>query len=130
MIVEELKDDVEYQRIHEAVFKKTPVDIPATILIGRNDDGQIVAFVAGAWLKTDHFQIRYSGVLPEYREGGYVRYLAFVLGNDISYDLAIENTNITAHKIALSVGFVPMGVLLQDNTLYIQYKREKHGHSG
>jgi hypothetical protein len=66
-------------------------------------------------------------VLPEYQKTGYLRYLASVLDDNVCYELAIGNINVIAQKIALSVGFVPMGSILQDDKLFIQYKREKNG---
>ena len=127
MKVEILQDDEEYRRIHGLVFNRTDFDVPAVVFVGRNDDGNIVAFISGFWINGDHFYIQFSGVLPEYQKGGYVRYLGGILKDTVCYELSIENINLIALKIALSVNFVPVGMIKQDDKWFVQMKREKHG---
>ena len=126
MKVEILNNEEEYKRIHELVFNRTDIRVPPVVIVGRNNDGNIVAFVSGFWNSDDSFYIQYSGVLPEYQKGGYLRYLVSIFDPHVTYDAAIENTNAIALKTALSVGFLPIGIIYQENKLFVQLKREKN----
>ena len=126
-LVLSLEDAEEYRRIHGLVFNRTDIDVPPAVIVGRNDDGDIVAFISGFRLADDHFYIQFSGVLPAYQKAGYLRYLECVLDNNVWYELAIENTNIVALKIALGVQFIPMGFIKQGEKYFVQLKRDKHG---
>ena len=127
MKVEQLNDDDEYRRIHGLVFNRTDFDIPKVVFVGRNDAENIVAFISGFWNSYDHFYIQFSGILPEYQKSGILRYLGCVLNNNICYEVAIENANTVALKTALSVGFIPVGGIVQDDKYFVQLKRDKHG---
>ena len=125
--LETLNDAREYARLHELVFNQPPPIIPAVVTVGRNDRGDIVGFVSGFWNSDDGFYIQWVGLLPEYQRSGYLRYYRLLLSDSVTYDTAVRNTNIVALKTTLSIGFIPIGVIQQDNKLYVQLKREKHG---
>jgi hypothetical protein len=127
LIIETLHDEEEYRRIHGLLFNQPLEKVPPVVQVGRNDTGAIVAFVSGFWIESNHFYIQFSGVLPEYQKAGYLRYLGCVLENNITYDLAIENVNTVAIKIALSVGFVPIGFIKRGNKSFVQLERKQHG---
>lgn len=124
MQIEVLENEAEYKQLHRRVFGKT-VDKPPVVYVGRGGSGDAVAFVAGFWNTDDHFYIQYAGVVPEYQKRGYLRYLASIFQNDIEYSMSVVNTNIDALRIALSVGFVPVGFYLRGDTYFVQLERGK-----
>ena len=127
MILEPLQDEKEYRRIHELVFNTTPEPLPQHVIVGRNSDRDIVGFISGFWNSNDSFYIQWAGVLPAYQKGAYLRHFGQILDPNTTYDMAVENTNTVTIKLVLSVGFIPIGVILQGNKLFVQLKREKHG---
>ena len=126
MDIETLKDEAEYKKLHKRIFGTT-VDKPPVVYVGRKHSGDAVAFVAGFWNTDDHFYIQYAGVVPEHQRHGYIRYLSTILDHNVEYSMSVKNTNIQAIKIALSVGFVPVGFYLRHDTYFVQLERGKHG---
>ena len=125
--IENLEDQEEYKRIHGTVFNEPIHDIPKVVVVGRNESGSIVGFVSGFWLSHDSFYIQYSGIMPEFQGNGYSAQLSQILHENITYNLAIRNDNTAAFITTLKLGFIPIGVILKDNKLFVQLKRDKNG---
>jgi hypothetical protein len=123
MQIEILEDKEEYKRLHELVFKQSDITVPDVVFIGRNSSGRTVGFVSGFWNSDDHFYIQWAGVLPAYQKRGYLRYFSAILKDDVTYDMAVRNTNVVTLKTVLSVGFIPIGIIQKDLKLYIQVQR-------
>ena len=127
MIIETLEDPQEYAKIHETVFGKQPQEIPQECIVGRRVDRTIVAFISGFWLAHNHFYIQWGGVLPEYQGVGYLRHLSDILHDHIEYDMVVQNTNSVMIRTMLKLGFTIIGVMIQQDKLYVQLKRNRHG---
>ena len=127
MKLEILNDPQEYRRIHQRVFNRTDFKVPPVVIVGRNDNGDIVGFISGFWNNDDSFYIQFAGVLPEYQKGPYLRYLSNCLDNNTNYDMAVENTNTVTLKTVLSIGFIPIGYMSQEDKNFVMLKRKKHG---
>lgn len=128
MIIEELKDAETYKELYKSVFNSDCDAVPPTVIVGRKrDGGNIVAFIAGFWNNSNSFYIQNGGVLPEFQRSGVLRYFSCVLDDAVTYDMAVRNTNVVMLKTALSIGFIPIGCLLQGDGLFIQLKRQKNG---
>ena len=125
MVIETITDEEQYRKIHQEIFGQSDVPMPQVVRVCRTDSGDAVGIVAGLWLSDDYFYIQYGGILPKYRKHGYLRYFGSMLDPNIIYSLSITNTNITAIKTALSVGFIPVGFHLKNNTYFVQFERGK-----
>lgn len=127
MIFEALNDEEEYKRLHGLVFHTTPDAVPPVVTVGRNNRRDIVGFISGFWTSDDSFYIKWAGVLPEYQKGAYLRNFKSLLDPEITYDLAVKNTNTVTLKLVLSLGFIPMGTIYENDNLFVQLKRVKNG---
>jgi len=110
MKVEILKDHEKYLELHYQVFGETPnVTVPDIVYICKADNGDTFGFLSGYKAHDNSFYIQYAGIMPEYRNKGYVRYFKLMLNSNMSYITAVENSNIVAMKTLMSVGFLPIG---------------------
>jgi hypothetical protein len=112
-----------YPKLFKEVFGKECRDIPEVVKVAKTKGGVTIGFLAGHWELDGTFYIEYSGVLPEFRNKGWVRYIKLMLDPCINYLTAVENTNIVTGKTLYSLGFIPIGSRYHDNTFYIEWVR-------
>jgi ribosomal protein S18 acetylase RimI-like enzyme len=111
MIIETLKDHNQYLDLHRQVFGDNIVNVtvPDIVQIVKKDDGEIIGFLSGYEAHDNSFYIQYAGILPEFRKKGFIRHFKSMLSDNTAYITATENTNITAMKTLMAVGFLPIG---------------------
>jgi len=121
MKIRELKDKEIYPQLHMHVFG-TVVEAPETVIIGESH-GEIIGFLSGHWELNGTFYIEFAGILPEFQNKGYLRYLKKILDPCVNYLMAVRHDNVVTGKTLYSVGFMPVGSRYHDDTFYIEWLR-------
>jgi hypothetical protein len=127
-----LNDRDVFAVLYKNVFGKEIGKHPEVVYVGKTSDGVIGGFVAGHWEMGGTFFIEFAGVLPEFRNKGWLRYIKMLLDPCVEYMTMTENTNVTAMKTLLHTGFIPIGSRLWGGTFFIEWVRRgvKNGISG
>ena len=118
-----LEDKGIYPELFKATFGKECKDIPEVVRVAKTKDNVIVGFLSGHWELNATFYIEYAGVLPEFRNKGWLRYMKLMLESYVNYLTAVENTNVVTGKALYSLGFIPVGSRYHDNTFYLEWVR-------
>ena len=88
-----LKNKDIYPKLHREVFGKD-VETPEVVIVHKNQSGEIVGFVSGHWELDGTFYIEFAGVLPEYQNKGYLRYIKKILDPCVNYLTAVVFINV------------------------------------
>ena len=118
-----VEDKSNYPEMFKAVFAKECKDIPEVVRVAKTKEGVVIGFVSGHWELDATFYIEYAGVLPEFRNKGWLRYMKLMLDSYVNYLTAVENTNVVTGKALYSLGFIPVGSRYTDNTFYLEWVR-------
>ena len=132
VIIEDLKDKRHFLELHQQVFGvMKDIITPDIIKLIKKDNGDTVGFLSGYMAYDNSFYIQYAGIMPEFRNKGFIRHFKSMLEDNVSYITATENTNTAAMKTLMVTGFLPIGGRYGgDLKYYVEWSRPRRSDNG
>lgn len=115
-----------YPDLHKKVFNTEPRMSPSEVLVvGDLDDP--IGYIAGSFTNDGSFYIQDSGIIPNRRKKGWLRYFNVLMNyfKDVKVFCETHNDNIASMKTLLNAGFIPIGCSTgRDGVFLIKWMKE------
>jgi len=136
-LIRKLLDEYpEYANLYNQVFADGEPNLPRDIYLVHEDDDKLIGFLSGFPLDQETWYLQVVGFLPsekKHRTNIYRSWLAMTLLNREWGGILtmIENKNVEALRVALSVGFIVIGTRMDTaGTLWVELLRVRNEKNG